>query len=216
MRFRLPTDEPEEPEGTSAAIFSSDVLQEVRSDIQRIYLPSWLEKPPSNIGDASHGKLKADHWRTLCTVTMVITLVRLWGHTRASQEESDALENFMHLVAAVDLATRRSMSVDRANTFDSHMEAYVQGLRTIYEADLVPNHHLSLHLKDCLLLFGPTHGWWAFPFERYNGLLQRLKTNNKPCASSPLSYDLRTNICMQRKCLRPSCATSMSEARYDG
>ncbi|KAI0694480.1 hypothetical protein C8T65DRAFT_585017 [Cerioporus squamosus] len=179
-RYRLPTDEPEEPEESSAAMFTNDVLQQLRSDIKKMFMPSWLEKPPSNIGDASHGKLKADHWRTLCTVSMVITLVRLWGHAHASKEEAEALENFMHLVTAVDLATRRSMNPDRANAYDSHMEAYLQGLRTLYDADLVPNHHLSLHLKDCLLLFGPTHGWWVFPFERYNGLLQRLKTNHKP------------------------------------
>ncbi len=185
MHFRLPTDGPEEPEEPSATgLFSNDVLQELRQDIKAIIMPSWLEKPPSNIGDASHGKLKADHWRTLGTVSMVITLVRLWGHAHASREETEALENFMHLIAAVDLATRRSMSPERANAYDSHMEAYLQGLRNLYDAQLVPNHHLSLHLKECLLLFGPTHGWWAFPFERYNGLLQRLKTNNKPCTSS--------------------------------
>ncbi|RDX47419.1 hypothetical protein OH76DRAFT_1456796 [Lentinus brumalis] len=168
-RFRLPLDEPEAPEESSATIFNSDVLRELQKDIKQAFLPSWLEKPPSNIGEASHGKLKADHWRTLCTVSMVITL-----------EETEALECFMHLVAAVDLATRRTMSADRANAYDSHMEMYLRRLRTLYNANLTPNHHLALHLKDFLLLFGPTHGWWAFPFERYNGLLQRLKTNSKP------------------------------------
>ncbi|RPD68460.1 hypothetical protein L226DRAFT_473395 [Lentinus tigrinus ALCF2SS1-7] len=161
-------------------IFTRPVLDQLRSDIRQMFLPSWLEKPPSNIGDASHGKLKADHWRTLCTTSMVITLVRLWGSPSSSPEEFEVLENFMHLVAAVDFATRRSMNAARAITFETHMETYLRGIRSIYKVDLVSNHHLSLHLKECLLLFGPTHGWWAFPFERYNGLLQRLKTNQKP------------------------------------
>ncbi len=102
--------------------------------------------------------------------------------------EANALDNFMHLIAAVDLATRRTMSASRANLFDQHMEAYLQGLRTFYNAKLVPNHHMSLHLKECLLLFGPTHGWWVFPFERYNGLLQKMNTNHKPrmCSSNSL------------------------------
>ena len=114
---------------------------------------------------------------------MVVTLVRLWGTSSAISNEVAALDNFMHLIASVDLATRRSMSADRAIAFGEHMEAYLGGLRTFYKVDLVPNHHLALHLKECLLLFGPTHGWWAFPFERFNGLLQRLKTNHKPGAS---------------------------------
>lgn len=178
--FFLPTDEAP-PTDSAGDVFTGSVLNSLRHDIQEVYLPSWLEKPPSNIGEAGHGKLKADHWRTLCTVYLVITLGRLWGPRSTPLIQAQALENFMHLIAAVDLATRRSMDTERANLFDAHMEAYLKGLRSLYGAHLVPNHHLSLHLKECLLLFGPTHGWWAFPFERYNGLLQRLKTNHKAC-----------------------------------
>nr|VWO94125.1 Immunoglobulin G-binding protein A (IgG-binding protein A) (Staphylococcal protein A) (SpA) [Ganoderma boninense] len=172
-------DEASDPENQFGRIFTGQVLDEIRKDISKIYVPSWLERPPANVGSAGTGKLKADHWRTLCTVYMVITLGRLWGHSSASDEERAALENFMHLVSAVDLATRRKMSRERAMAFDTHMEAYLLGIRSLYNAQLVPNHHLSLHLKECLFLFGPTHGWWAFPFERYNGMLQRLKTNRK-------------------------------------
>lgn len=143
-------------------------------------LPSWLEKPPGNIGSAGHGKLKADQWRTLCTVHMVITLGRLWGHKEATQEEGHVLQNFLQLVVAVDQATRRSMSRSRAALFDTNIQSYVKGLREIFDHSLVPNHHLSLHLRECLESFGPVHGWWAYPFERYNGLLQRMRTNNKP------------------------------------
>ena len=143
-------------------------------------VPTWIEKPPSNFGEASHGSLKADQWRTVCTIHMVLTLVRLWGIKTATTEQRTVLQNFLHLVIAVDAATRRSMSATRAELYDKHMELYIQGLREIYEHELVPNHHLALHLVECLLLFGPVHGWWAFPFERFNGLLQRLNTNHKP------------------------------------
>ncbi len=175
QQYRTPTDTPTPID----EILNNSVLTELRRDIRNMYIPSWLEKPPSNIGEASHGKLKADHWRTLCTVPMVMTLVRLWGNRKSLMEEVQALDNFMHLVAAVDLATRRTMTTERANAYGTHMLEYLRGLRSLYEVDLVPNHHLAIHLTDCLLLFGPTHGWWAFPFERYNGMLQRLKTNQK-------------------------------------
>ncbi|OSD01988.1 hypothetical protein PYCCODRAFT_1368558 [Trametes coccinea BRFM310] len=161
------------------SIFTGEVLEAVRKDIASATLPSWLPRPPRNLGSASHGKLKADQWRTACTVNMVITLVRLWGGSAATDEEKLALTNFLHLVAAVDLATRHTMSAERAHRFDYHMLEYIRGIRTIYNAKLVPNHHLSLHLVDCLLLFGPTFAWWAFPFERYNGLIQRYNKNHK-------------------------------------
>ena len=90
------------------------------------YLPSWMERPPANFGSAAHGKLKADHWRTVCTVSMVITLVRLWTSSTASSGDHLLLENFVHLVIAVDLATRRSMDSERARLFDHHMLEYLE------------------------------------------------------------------------------------------
>ncbi len=161
-------------------LFTGEVLLKVRQDIADMIVPTWVEKPPSNFGESSHGKLKADQWRTLSTIYLAMTLVRVWGRTGASEEERVVLENFVHLVVAADLATRRSTSPDRIALFDKNMMAYIKGLRSIYDHVLVPNHHLCLHLMECLLAFGPVHGWWSFPFERINGLLQRLNTNYKP------------------------------------
>lgn len=110
---------------------------------------------------------------------MVITLVPLWGSATTPPLYQRILENFVYLAIAVDLAARRSMDHDRAELFDSNMLAYLRTLRELFGHDLVPNHHLSLHLRDYLLFFGPVHGWWAYPFERYNGIIQRLNTNNK-------------------------------------
>lgn len=160
-------------------ILTYDVIYELRHDISSTYLPSWIERPPLNFGSAAHGKLKADHWRTVCTINMVITLTRIWGSATASSAESQLLNNFLHLVIAVDLASRRSMNAERARLFDHHMHEYLHTLRSLFEHHLVPNHHLSLHLSSCLLLFGPVHGWWAYPFERFNGIIQRLNTNNQ-------------------------------------
>ena len=42
-----------------------------------------------------------------------------------------------------------------------------------------PNMHLHAHLKECILDYGPLYGFWAFSFERYNGLLGNFHTNNK-------------------------------------
>ena len=159
-------------------ILTHDIINTIRHDISATVLPSWLERPPHNFGDPSHGKLKADQWRTVCTVSLVITLVRLWGHQPSDSKEGVLLQNFIHLVTAVDLATRRSMDADQARLFRHHALEYLKGLREIFSHQLVPNHHLMLHLEACLLLFGPVHGWWGFPFERYNGLLQGLNTNN--------------------------------------
>ena len=35
-----------------------------------------------------------------------------------------------------------------------------------------PNMHLHAHIKECILEFGPISAFWAFPFERFNGILE--------------------------------------------
>ncbi len=134
-----------------------------------------MESPPRNLGSASHGKLKADQWRTACTVSLVITLVRLWGF---QGDKFDILQNFADLSRAVRFATSRSTSLEKVRKYEQYISCYLEGMARIYGADCVrPNHHLALHLIECLLGFGPVHSWWSFPFERLNGRLQRLRTN---------------------------------------
>ena len=43
---------------------------------------------------------------------------------------------------------------------------------------LTPNVHLHMHLRECLLDYGP-HIFWCFSFERYNGILGSYHTNKK-------------------------------------
>ncbi|KAI9057615.1 hypothetical protein FKP32DRAFT_1583308 [Trametes sanguinea] len=159
-------------------ILTPEIIGVLRDDMKSTYLPSWMERPPTNFGSPAHGKLKADHWRTVCTVSMVITLVRIWSAAAATTGDHKVLENFIHLVVAVDFATRRSMDPERARLFDYHMAEYLRTLRELFDHNLVPNHHLLLHLTAVLLLFGPVRGWWGYPFERFNGIIQRLNTNH--------------------------------------
>jgi hypothetical protein len=39
------------------------------------------------------------------------------------------------------------------------------------------NHHLSMHYLKFIKLFGPIYGWWLFAFERFNGMLEKVKHN---------------------------------------
>ena len=83
------------------------------------------------------------------------------------------------------------MDQSRVEKFDRYMTLYVSGLVETFKHPLVPNHHLSLHLRECLELFGPVHAWWAFPFERYNGILQHLNTNSR---TSEFLFDQSANV----------------------
>ena len=50
----------------------------------------------------------------------------------------------------------------------------------LYGADKVTiNMHMHIHLVENALDFSSPYGWWCFSFERYNGMLGNIETNNR-------------------------------------
>lgn len=165
-------------------VFTVEEMESIRSDIRALLTPSWMTSVPSNLGDAAHGKLKADQWRALGTTYLPLSLIRLWGlannNSPRSRRCQDILNVTMSLLSAVTIASSRSMSRALANSYLQHMQAYLGGLKTLFPGyGFLPNQHLALHLHHYLLLFGPVHAWWTFPFERMIGMLQRIQTSGK-------------------------------------
>lgn len=162
-------------------VLSKEVLQEVWADMANTTLPSWIQMPPKNVGSSSAGRLKADQWRTFSTVNLVITLIRLWSGT----DMQPMLDNFLALVSAVRWATLRSTSNNHISVVQEQMIHYLTTTVQLFGARVLTiNHHMSLHIVDFLRLFGPVHGWWSFPFERYNGILAGTNSNFKAGESS--------------------------------
>jgi hypothetical protein len=86
----------------------------------------------------------------------------------------------MLLAVAIRWGTSHKTSTTHAEQYMTNMHAYLTSLLELFpDMALRPNHHAALHLGPLLLRFGPTRGWWMFPFERVIGLLQKINTNNK-------------------------------------
>lgn len=50
----------------------------------------------------------------------------------------------------------------------------------MYGKDLItPNMHLHCHIKDSIYDYGPIHGFWLFPYERYNGILEHFPSSHR-------------------------------------
>ena len=158
----------------------ADLLQEVACDNERLSLPSWVTHAPRRPGETGHGKLSAAEWRTFSTVNLVITLGRLWGYQDTSSTYLAQLHNFFHLVMLVQVAMRHSTSPDSIKEYNSYVKTYFTDFRKLYPtASITPNHHLLFHFGRVLERWGPAPNWWAFPYERFNGLLQHIHTNSK-------------------------------------
>ena len=160
----------------STPVLGKDILATIRADMEKTMLPSWVNPAPRNWGTTEHGKLSADQWRVLCTVHLPISLILKWSG--GSPRCASMLANFMDLVTAVRIASMRIVNDEYIALYDQHIFSYIGGVLELYkDADIKPNHHLSLHLGDFLRTFGPVHAYRTFAFERVNYLMQQMKTN---------------------------------------
>lgn len=141
-------------------------------------IPTWMRTAPEHLGSSGQGKLSADEWRSVCTVHMPPTLIRLWGFEPKESRQFKILDNTMNLVIAAKMSMERETHPEHRSTLFGYLQTYLKGIRTLFpDATIVANHHLSLHLVEFLERLGPPHSWWTFPFERFNGMIQKINTN---------------------------------------
>jgi hypothetical protein len=165
------------------SVFDKDQLNKIRAGIADTLLPTHVERPPINFGEAQHGSLKADHYVTLFTILLPMSVVELW-YASDSVRDQALLQNFHHLVFCTLIVCSFATSNKAANKFDEHYILYRQGLRELFpDHHSMPNHHFAMHIGDQLKFWGPLFGLSKFAYERMNGLLQRIKTNYQLCES---------------------------------
>lgn len=171
--------------GKTTAVLGSQVLAEVRRDMSRRNIPGDVGRTTSRPGEVKWGKLTADEWKNLCVIHLPFTLTRLWGEFRYSknaeeQRKYKMLQNYLHLVEAVSLATQDRLTEDSIQRYECTMQTYLKGVLDLYMgAHILPYQHLALHFGEHLRRWGPTRSWRCFAFERYNGMLQKTNTNRK-------------------------------------
>jgi hypothetical protein len=70
---------------------ATETMSGIRAAISEIFLPTWIERPPNNLGSPAHGKLKADAYFVLFTAILPLQLVEHWS---AQERHQELLENF--------------------------------------------------------------------------------------------------------------------------
>ena len=165
---------------------TSELLRHIRRVIKETTTPSWLGTVPYDFGDPKAGKMKADEWKTLCTVYLPLALVSKWGEGSLHSDVDQAvcckqlLDHTMELVSAVWISLRRATSEEEIEKYERYIKNYIAGLRNIHP-NVTPtaNLHMATHIGDFMRLFGPVYSWWCFPFERLIGFVQRMPNNKK-------------------------------------
>ncbi|KAF8594170.1 hypothetical protein BDV93DRAFT_418357, partial [Ceratobasidium sp. AG-I] len=173
----IPETVPPSKASKNAAVLGMEVLTEVQDDMGRTSLPRWLKHPPKNFATVAHGKLQAEEYKSLALVSMVITLVRLWGHLPTGPFR-ERLDHFLHLMISVRILAFQSLTEADIQSFEYHYGEYIAKLTTLYPNNSrVSVQHMGLHIPTFLRQLGPSTRYSESTCEQYNGLLQDISTN---------------------------------------
>lgn len=110
---------------------------------------------------------------------------------------NEDLECWRHYVLACRLLSQHKITIEQLCLADALLMKFCRRTESMYGPSIVtPNMHLHAHLKQCILDYGPIHGFWCFPFERFNGLLGEFPNNKKSIEVQLMNRFSRENSLM--------------------
>ena len=166
---------------TAAFSFTNIELEALQSCICNMTLPTWVQRPPGNLGEASHGKLKAHEYLLLFSGIFPLILPEFWHHPNLISDISHQhLECFYHLVSATNILSSFKTSNSKADTYTQHYTQYYAAIQTLFPThNCKPNHHYAMHNGDLMKYWGLLPVISEGFGEQINGMLQGIKTNRQ-------------------------------------
>lgn len=143
----------------------------IEERVQSFNVPPELGRLPSNIL-SNYGGFTANQWQNWITIFSSVALKGLL--------QPELFQNWLMFVRACCILSRYILTIREVESADLYLLNFCKSFQQLYGSEsFTPNLHLHLHLKQCVIDFGPSHCFWCFPFERYNGLLGSYSTNKK-------------------------------------
>ena len=143
----------------SAFCVGDDALQPkeltcLQKFLTQIKCPSWHTPIPLNLGEVSHGKLKADEWQSTIEFNVTATIAYVWSHDHPRFEDEEHVQQCKMLVKAnIVLTTAMQwvkyyhMSKMHAAQYMHYMVTYLDILKNLYPTiSWHPNCHATLHI----------------------------------------------------------------------
>ena len=160
-------------------------LQTIQDKVNSFKCPPDIGRIPHKIVSRFSG-LKADQWKSW---TLHFSLFSL--RDILPQRDYNCWHKF---VQACTLICRRSVPKSDLSKIDKVIEGCCSDFECLYgKNNLTPNMHLAAHITDCIADHGPVYAFWLFAFERMNGIMGSIPTNNHQI---PIQL-MRRLTCMQ-------------------
>lgn len=164
-------------------ILTKKHFHEIEKIVSKFKTAQDVGRLPLKISSGFSG-FTADQWRSWVTIFSPVALKGILP--------SNHLRCWLLYVRACTLLCTRIITRNAIEQADQYLVLFCQQFVSLYGAEAcTPNMHLHLHLKDCLLDYGPVHGFWCFGFERFNGIMGRYHTNSQSIETQLMRKFLR-------------------------
>ena len=146
-------------------VLTQDDLKKIQKKMDQFQVPADLGRIPRKV-DCGEGfsNFTADQWRTFFTIYATVSL---WEYL--PEVDRTILTHFVRICS---ILVSRILELDLVQEAHKRLIEIVKLIEKTYGRDkIIPNLHLSLHLRNCSYDFGPLYTFWCFSFERMNGIL---------------------------------------------
>ena len=152
-------------------ILSEQDLRIIQNQVNAICFPSDIGRIPHKIEHAFYS-FTADQYKNWVMHYSIICLHGLLS--------SEILECWRHFVLACRYICQPVLSQNDVVIGDALLVKFCSRSEALFGKSIItPNMHMSCHLKECVLDYGPLNNFWLFAFERFNGTLGKLPNNNQ-------------------------------------
>lgn len=163
--------------GHNGPILTNQHLKEMEEAGETLILPFGYEDSKSINTKITSGNgfayMKGAEWKTWA--------VAMSPYLLSQRLEQPYFTNWLVFVEILRIIDSPCISLDDIEKMHILLRKFMDGFVSAYKdiSFLVPNMHFNMHMKDILLDYGPSHGHWTYGFERYNGDIKNIVTNQK-------------------------------------
>jgi hypothetical protein len=93
-----------------------------------------------------------------------------------SRNTSRLYQAAIFLCCAIRILACKTITMNEVKSGQEFLQLHCRLLLDL-RVHLHINHHASMHFLAQFKLFGPIYAWWLFAFERFNGMLEKIKHN---------------------------------------
>ena len=173
-------------------ILSEKDLSIIQSRIDAMRVPSDIGRIPHKIQQAFYS-FTADQYKNWVLHYSIISL-----HGMLS---SEILECWRHFVLACRYLCQPILTQNDVKIGDALLLKFCSRTEALFGKDIItPNMHMSCHLRECILDYGPLNHFWLFAFERFNGILGKLPNNNRSIETQMMKRFINDTAVLRTPC----------------